>query len=512
MKKVWALLIGLVGFCAPVHAEWVDASKGLAEADILFVAVPAGGGPGLYAASARRVFRSNEAGEWKQVLSLRGAETRIHCLWVDRSGAVFVGSDKGLQKSLDSGKKWGWVYQHSGEKGIVLAVFEDPSDERFLWVGTRLGPVRVSKDGREKEAVPFPAAAVHSFTAASGLLFASADDGIYRSADAGKNWEKAIFEARPEPREGGDALAQFSIEEIAPVGHSFVVASPKGGYLASTPSGFYEANADALSWTRLEEPVPSRNVRHLASSGGLVYAATDRGLYRWDGQSSQGLNEGLPSTDVHMAHFDAYSGDLYAATRKGVYRYPKPELSVSVKTEPPEMKDVLGRFEHEPAIREVQEAAIRYAEVHPDKINAWRRAASRKAFFPALSIGTDRGEDLNVDIDRGGTGDPDKFIIGPKEQTTDWHVDLSWDLSEIIWNGDQTSIDTRSKLMVELRGDILNEVTHLYFERRRLQTEILLAPPKELPLRIEKELKLQELTADIDAMTGGFLTDNASIR
>ena len=130
----------------------------------------------------------------------------------------------------------------------------------------------------------------------------------------------------------------------------------------------------------------------------------------------------------------------------------------------------------------------------------------KKAWLPTVSFTTDAGKDQNVDLDRGGTADPDTFIIGPPEKSTDWHVGLSWNMGELIWNDDQTSIDTRSKLMVELRDDLLNEVTHLYFERRQLQVEIWLHPPKELPLKLEKELKLQELTAGIDALTGGYFS------
>ena len=76
----------------------------------------------------------------------------------------------------------------------------------------------------------------------------------------------------------------------------------------------------------------------------------------------------------------------------------------------------------------------------------------------------------------------------------------------LIWNTDQTSIDTRSKLMVELRDDIMNEVTRTYFERRRIQIELLSSPPQDLKLSLEKELRLQELTADIDALTGGYFS------
>jgi hypothetical protein len=87
-----------------------------------------------------------------------------------------------------------------------------------------------------------------------------------------------------------------------------------------------------------------------------------------------------------------------------------------------------------------------------------------------------------------------------------WDVTMSWDMGELIWNNDQTSIDTRSKLMVELRGDIMNEVTRTYFERRRLQIDLLASPIQDLKLSLEKELRLQELTADIDALTGGYFS------
>ncbi len=61
-------------------------------------------------------------------------------------------------------------------------------------------------------------------------------------------------------------------------------------------------------------------------------------------------------------------------------------------------------------------------------------------------------------------------------------------------------------LVVELRDDILNEVTRLYFERRRLQAEILLSAPLDKKEGTEKTLRLAELTASIDALTGGYFS------
>jgi hypothetical protein len=87
-----------------------------------------------------------------------------------------------------------------------------------------------------------------------------------------------------------------------------------------------------------------------------------------------------------------------------------------------------------------------------------------------------------------------------------WSVSLTWELGDIVWNNDQTSIDSRSRLVVQLRDDVLNEVTRLYFERRRLQVEVLLSEQQDIADKIENELRLQELTASIDAITGSYMS------
>ncbi len=56
---------------------------------------------------------------------------------------------------------------------------------------------------------------------------------------------------------------------------------------------------------------------------------------------------------------------------------------------------------------------------------------------------------------------------------------------------------------MKLRDRLLTEVTRLYFERRRQQVALLLEPPAELRARVDAELRLLELTAGIDALTGG---------
>jgi hypothetical protein len=85
----------------------------------------------------------------------------------------------------------------------------------------------------------------------------------------------------------------------------------------------------------------------------------------------------------------------------------------------------------------------------------------------------------------------------------DWDASLTWQLSDLIWSSDQTSIDSRSKLMVELRNEVLDQVTRIYFERRRLQVELAACAYPDKGERMAAEMRVDELTALIDGYTGG---------
>jgi len=58
---------------------------------------------------------------------------------------------------------------------------------------------------------------------------------------------------------------------------------------------------------------------------------------------------------------------------------------------------------------------------------------------------------------------------------------------------------------VQLRDAILNEVTRYYYERRRLQVEMMDNVDQDGTAKIKDELRLQELTAYIDALTGVYI-------
>lgn len=224
------------------------------------------------------------------------------------------------------------------------------------------------------------------------------------------------------------------------------------------------------------------------------------------------MYEGLASDDIRHLAVALSGGDrfplLWAATKRGAFKTVPVRERAAAQNDKIKVEEVQAIFINEPAIEEILEAAIEYAEVSPEKIRQWRKAASRRAWLPDLKIGYDESKDwqsstYNYNYSGAKVYTDDDITDG---KDSGWSVSLTWELGDLIWNSSQTTIDSRSKLMVELRDDILNEVTRLYYERRRFQYEMILDPPVDVRERMEKELRLQELTANIDALTGSYLS------
>ena len=528
MKKLLLTLAMTLFLSIPAYAEWINLSAGLIETDIRSIAADPKDTNTLYAASDKRLYRTTNGGEeWKQILGMRGSQAAIHFVLVDPkdNARIYVASDKGIQLSRNKGKSWENLYRGIGEAAKTVYCLEpDVVGTDALWVGTGEGLLQIFSNSGQVKVVSFlPKIAVYSISSDNKIpsrLWIKTEKGIYKTLDSGQHWQRVQVDSKNSGEEQTDtALSQFQIEELSvmPSAANMVYFPDKEILYAASSRGILRGVHGGDQWAAADNArLPASTIHYLANSSEAVYIATDKGIFQWDEKNGlKDLSDGLESKETRMLVYAQASGDLFAATKKGVFRYPKPEMSPAEITlnipSPRAAQQILSHFQYEPTIRQVQDAAIEYAEVHPDKIKAWREQASRKAFFPTLSVTHDVSDDKNVDIDRGGTGDADKFIMGPDEKSMDWHAGVSWNLGDLIWNDDQTSIDTRSRLMVELRNDVLTEVTHLYYERRRLQVEMLMRPAKELPLQLEKEIKLEELTAGIDGLTGGYLSKMLSL-
>jgi hypothetical protein len=199
------------------------------------------------------------------------------------------------------------------------------------------------------------------------------------------------------------------------------------------------------------------------------------------------------------------------ASEGGIYSAPLPPLEVGPMS-PQELhfdstifKDVENLMHNEPSVLEVQKAAIRYSNTRNGKIRSWQILSRLQALVPDVAYTIGKSQGNTIDLDRAGTANPDIYITGPESWDKDKDISVRWDLGEFLFSSAQTSIDSRDKLMVELRDEIVSEITRLYFERRRLQIDLLIEKPEGKPL-LDTWLRIEELTAQIDGLTGGFFS------
>jgi hypothetical protein len=382
------------------------------------------------------------------------------------------------------------------------AVFRINKKEKVCESIYQAGNGNLSSYGLSMDSRSLPRQIFHMSVMDGRSLLIAASKGIFFSSDHGAHWEpfRSPFHQYPSINDIICLKTSHGIDDASKSsgkGDGQVPFCP-GGLLVATKRGAFLLTRDRK--ISLYKGLATNVINDLAMNrtGGIL-AATERGLFylpvketlpRFTGVNNAGQDDGGTSRP----------GNHPVGLDNGFSNH-QGESSVD-----PNQLEAL--FAHEPSITQVQRWAIEYAEVSNRKIQQWRKQARQRAWLPRLSMGLDGAKDKTVsDCVYGSYSSGGQSYIGPDDKTFydkfGWDVSLTWDLADLIYTSEQTSIDSRSKLMVELREDILDQVTRLYFERRRLQMEYVLTEAPSYVERMEKELRIQELTSLIDGMTGG---------
>ena len=172
--------------------------------------------------------------------------------------------------------------------------------------------------------------------------------------------------------------------------------------------------------------------------------------------------------------------------------------------------EVLAEFDGEPSIQEVQQMAMQYTHTHRDQVEKWLWASKNSAWLPELKLRYYYQDQFGQDFDYVDGGAID-LQQGDTDVRWQAYVEVRWRLDDLVMStewGAQTQwasirVISETQDVVKLRDKVLSEVTRVYFDRRRLQVDMLLNPTKDLDGRVEIQLRLMELTAELDAYTGG---------
>lgn len=177
-----------------------------------------------------------------------------------------------------------------------------------------------------------------------------------------------------------------------------------------------------------------------------------------------------------------------------------------------EAAEILSRFGHEPTVLDVQAAAALYARVNPEAYGRWQGQASWANVLPERLS----GEAYHLTRDEKDVRTTQSTLSQSETVALDAHsrfkVLAEWDLSRLIFNPDNLDAAREVSRLVERREDLLTTVNKLYFARRQLQAELALQPPDDPKRALRAQLRLAGLTADLDALTGGWFSQQVTAR
>ncbi|GAB4564096.1 MAG: hypothetical protein Tsb0020_13880 [Haliangiales bacterium] len=174
-------------------------------------------------------------------------------------------------------------------------------------------------------------------------------------------------------------------------------------------------------------------------------------------------------------------------------------VAASAQAEPDSPRDQLARLNaSEPSLAEVRSAALRFAGLDQRPAPGWSRRARWAGALPQLSmkLGLDRADD--ADLSRASSG-TERLDLG-RDRDLSLELRAVWRLDRVIYDSDELRAAQIAHSRHRERTQLLTHITTLYYQRRKLQLAPLSDTPSE---NLTRELSIAELTAKLDAFTGG---------
>jgi hypothetical protein len=153
----------------------------------------------------------------------------------------------------------------------------------------------------------------------------------------------------------------------------------------------------------------------------------------------------------------------------------------------------------EPRIEAVQRAAAARAGIGREEAEGWRRRSRLAALVPRLSADY-RHDERSYRVTGLSAGAEVDYIRSSPGDTVS--VRLDWDLDGLVLGRRELEAASAAQRVAAGRQRAVERASHLYYERVRLRLALAASPPDDARKRAEVELELEEVTAELDALTG----------
>ena len=307
-------------------------------------------------------------------------------------------------------------------------------------------------------------------------LWTACAAGIYKSKDRGKTWENKSNGIRKNADGFQGAFYLFKSNEKL---------------YATAESGVYSFNKEKDLWEDLTFGIrtkeSAKNVYWLTEFKDKLYAGTDEGLFVLQGANQE-------TEDIKQEKQNE-------------------KLVLKGKIE----SGFADLNELEPSVIEVQKHALKFSALPTtNDYKRYRLQARLRNLVPRVGV------DLNTTGTNTDYYQSDKGISTDVTLKNDFNADKTlryqhdgkaFKQLSVLWNTDQFFYDdeiryilNQARLTANIKENLLDDVTRIYFQRRRLQLESLASPPNDEISRLSSDLQIAELTGQLDSRTGGWFT------
>jgi len=171
---------------------------------------------------------------------------------------------------------------------------------------------------------------------------------------------------------------------------------------------------------------------------------------------------------------------------------------------PPDAAALQRATRGDPPIDVLRAAASALALAEPARARSLVQRARWSPWLPEVRFRVDRrfGRSESLDVSPVPLGDAPPVALDTVDEVR-YEGRASWDLSRLIFNPDELAAHAEALRISDVRREVESLVIHLYFERRRLKIEAAAADANDVASNLRRDARIEELEAELDALTGG---------
>jgi hypothetical protein len=159
----------------------------------------------------------------------------------------------------------------------------------------------------------------------------------------------------------------------------------------------------------------------------------------------------------------------------------------------------------DPPLEALRAAATSLTLAEPARARSLLERARWAAWLPEVRVRADQrlGRAESLDLGKSPLDAPVTPVGVDTTNDVRYEVRATWDLSRIVFNPDEVAASAQALRMADVRREIESLVIRLFFERRRLKAEALASDSSDRASSFQLGLRIQEIEAELDALTGG---------